>query len=131
MAAAVGDYRFERPSSEKLKRSADELVVKLLPNPDLLATVGGARAGRRRPVLVGFAVETGSDEAIIEEGRRKLSKKGVDLVVANPASEAFAGDTNRAFLVSSAGVDSSQTVRKSELAQAILDRVQKLLLENV
>lgn len=131
MAAAVGDYRFERTSSEKLKRSSEEVVLTLVPNPDLLATVGEARAGRQRPVLVGFAVETGSDQAIIEEGRRKLTKKRVDLVVANPAAEAFAGDTNRAFLVTNTSVDSSQTLRKSELAREILDRVQKLLLENV
>jgi phosphopantothenoylcysteine decarboxylase/phosphopantothenate--cysteine ligase len=126
MSAAVGDYRFAETAEHKLKRTGDALTLTLVPNPDLLAELG-ARRQAARPVLVGFAVETGDDDAIVREGRRKLDAKRVDLVVANPAAESFGREDNRAFLVSGDSVTAIGTVDKRVLAGAILDRVEALL----
>lgn len=125
MTAAVGDYRVRTPHAEKLKRGADPLSLELVANPDLLATIGARRAalGARLPVLVGFAVETGADEAIAAEGQRKLAAKGVDLVVANPAAESFGREDNRAFIVRADGVESPGRRSKRALAELILDQV--------
>jgi phosphopantothenoylcysteine decarboxylase / phosphopantothenate---cysteine ligase len=128
MSAAVGDYRFSTTADHKLKRTGEALTLTLVPNPDLLAELGARRQGAR-PVLVGFAVETGDDEGIVREGRRKLDAKRVDLVVANPAAESFGRDDNRAFLVSRADAIAVGTVEKRVLAETILDRVEKLLEE--
>lgn len=125
MTAAVGDYRVRETKAEKLKRSAEPLTIELVQNPDILASIGASRAslGKDLPLLVGFAVETGTDEAIKNEGRRKLTAKNVDYVVANPAAEAFGGDDNRAWIVGADDVVEPGRLSKSELADLILDRV--------
>ena len=101
MAAAVADFTPAAPADDKIARD-DGLTLELSPTPDLLAEVarsGGGRVGRRRgralrPILVGFAAETGS----LDRAAGKLQSKGVDLLVANDVSEAGSGfgtDTNR------------------------------------
>lgn len=126
MAAAVADFRAKVVQTEKIKKHDGTPMFELERNPDILADLGKARgAGASRPVLVGFALETGSDESVIAYGRDKLARKGVDLVVANQASEALGGDTNRAHLISTAGVVSLQTASKKDLADAILTEVSK------
>lgn len=122
MSAAVADYRPADPSSTKRKRSAEPLELKLVPNPDLLAEVGHARSGAK-PVLVGFAVETGTDEAILGYARGKLDKKRVDMVVANRADEAFGRDDNRATIVTRDSDEPLGVMTKRALADRILDRV--------
>ena len=92
MAAAVADFRPRTPAERKLSR-ADGLALELEATPDLLAETAdrvrtGSRAsGTARPVLVGFAAETGSFDRV----RQKLKSKGVDLLVANDVSEAGSG----------------------------------------
>ncbi len=86
MAAAVADYRPADVASEKIKKSQDEIVLRLVKNPDILAGLGAWRGERARPVLVGFAVETGD---LVGFGRAKLAKKGCDMVVANLAEHGF------------------------------------------
>lgn len=122
MSAAVADYRPADPSTTKRKRSAEPLELKLVPNPDLLAEVGHARSGAK-PVLVGFAVETGTDEAILGYARGKLEKKRVDMVVANRADEAFGRDDNRATIVTRDSDEPLGVMTKRALADRILDRV--------
>ncbi|HRI63475.1 MAG TPA: bifunctional phosphopantothenoylcysteine decarboxylase/phosphopantothenate--cysteine ligase CoaBC [Polyangium sp.] len=122
MSAAVADYRPAETSTTKRKRSAEPLELKLVPNPDLLAEVGAARSGAK-PVLVGFAVETGEDEVILEYARGKLEKKRVDMVVANRADEAFGRDDNRATIVLRDAAEPLDVMTKHALADQILDRV--------
>ena len=122
MSAAVADYRPAETSTTKRKRSAEPLELKLIPNPDLLAEVGAARTGKK-PVLVGFAVETGDDEAIVNYARGKLEKKRVDMVVANRADEAFGRDDNRATIVTHEGAEPLGVLTKRALSDRILDRV--------
>ena len=126
MAAAVADHRPAEPSASKVKKSADRLAIELVKNPDLLAEVGAARAGKK-PVLVGFAVETERGDALVAYGRRKLFEKKVDLVVANEASDSFGRDDNRATLVSRDAAEPLPTLTKSSLADLLLDRVRVLL----
>jgi len=122
MSAAVADYRPAETSTTKRKRSAESLELKLIPNPDLLAAVGAARRGSK-PVLVGFAVETGVDEAILGYARGKLEAKRVDMIVANRAEEVFGRDDNRATIVTRDAVEPLGVLTKRTLADRILDRV--------
>ena len=125
MAAAVADYTAETATS-KIKKSGDELVLKLHRTRDILAELGASR--RAGQVLVGFALETEND---IENARRKLEKKHLDLVaVNNPNDEgaAFGHDTNRVRLLDRSGhVEDLGRQSKDRIAGLMLDRIQTLL----
>jgi phosphopantothenoylcysteine decarboxylase/phosphopantothenate--cysteine ligase len=121
MAAAVADYRPATKSATKLKKQGESESIALTRNPDLLAEIGAARAaGALRPVLVGFALETGD---VVGYARGKLVSKRCDLVVANEASEALGTDDNRATIVTATAAEPLATMPKHALADAILDRV--------
>jgi len=75
--AAVADYRLAQISADKIKKSADELSLQLVRNPDILADVS---ALQRRPFCVGFAAETGSLE---QYALGKLQRKKLDMIVGN------------------------------------------------
>jgi phosphopantothenoylcysteine decarboxylase/phosphopantothenate--cysteine ligase len=126
MAAAVADHRPATTSPTKIKKGDAGPAIELVKNPDLLAEVGAARAGAR-PVLVGFAVETGGQEALVGYARKKLADKRVDLVVANEAGESFGRDDDRATLVTASGAEPLATMTKSALADVVLGRVRDLL----
>lgn len=126
MAAAVADYRPAESSRTKMKKGDDRAVLELVKNPDLLAEIGAVRT-HKRPVLVGFAVETEGGDALISSARRKLACKRVDLVVANLASDSFGRDDNRATLVADGAVQSLPALSKISLADTLLDRVRALL----
>lgn len=124
MAAAVGDYRPTETRATKIKRDADAVSLELKKNPDILAEVGAARSAKR-PVLVGFAVETDSDEKVAEYARRKLKQKGCDIVVANHAEDAFGKDDNRITLVTNGDLEPLPRLSKYQLADHILDWIAK------
>ena len=128
MAAAVGDYRPALKFEDKVKRGADAITLDLVPNPDILAELGTLRTGPR-PVLVGFAVETEQEDALVEQALGKLARKRVDFVVGNAASVGFGGDSNQAVLVGHDGVDHLPLMAKDALADRILDRVRACLAE--
>jgi len=134
MAAAVADFSPIRVSPVKVSRG-EGLTLELESTPDLLAEVArivsgtdSAGAATRapvepRPVLVGFAAETGS----LERAPEKLRAKGVDLLVANDVAEAGSGfgtDTNRVSILDAAGArDDLPLLSKREVADRILDRI--------
>ncbi|HET9851190.1 MAG TPA: bifunctional phosphopantothenoylcysteine decarboxylase/phosphopantothenate--cysteine ligase CoaBC [Candidatus Limnocylindrales bacterium] len=131
MAAAVADFTPTSPSDRKIPRR-DGLTIELSPTPDLLAEVaarleGGDGRSAARPVLVGFAAETGS----LDRATEKLQAKGVDLLVANDVSEegsGFGTDTNRVTILDRAGaLDELPLLSKREVADRILDRVARAL----
>jgi phosphopantothenoylcysteine decarboxylase/phosphopantothenate--cysteine ligase len=129
MAAAVSDFRPADPADAKLAR-ADGLALRLESTPDLLAGIARAVAdggGRPRPILVGFAAETGS----LDRAAEKLARKGVDLLVANDVSEpgsGFGTDTNRVTILARDGsVDELPLQSKRAVADALFDRVVRLL----
>ena len=123
--AAVADWRPAEVASEKMKKAGvTELTLRLVRTPDVLAELSRSVAGRAdRPVLVGFAAETGDLEA---GARAKLTAKGLDLVVANRVKgdgSAFGAEDNEVHLVSAAGIEHLPRASKAEIAQGILDWV--------
>jgi phosphopantothenoylcysteine decarboxylase/phosphopantothenate--cysteine ligase len=128
MTAAVADYRPQNPSATKRKRSAEPATLELAPNPDLLAEIGAARARdpeasrSKRPLLIGFAVETDTDERVVAEARRKLAAKQIDLIVANHASDAFGKDDNRATIIEAGAGRASGASNDSVLALGVLPK---------
>ncbi|HEX5826632.1 MAG TPA: bifunctional phosphopantothenoylcysteine decarboxylase/phosphopantothenate synthase [Candidatus Limnocylindrales bacterium] len=129
MAAAVADFRPATAATTKLTRG-EGMTLQLEPTEDILAEVG-RRAGERdpRPVIVGFAAETGS----LDRAPEKLRRKGADLLVANDVSEpgsGFGTDTNRVVIL---GADGSREdlplLAKREVADRLLDRVAALVDE--
>ncbi len=118
-AAAPSDYRFEKQSEQKVKKSDGTLSVTLLPNPDVAKAVGEQKT--QSQVLVGFAAET---ENVLENARGKLARKNLDIVVANDITAEGAGfgtDTNVASLVTADAVVALAKMSKREMADRILD----------
>jgi phosphopantothenoylcysteine decarboxylase/phosphopantothenate--cysteine ligase len=140
MAAAVADFRPARRADRKLERGAS-LALELESTPDIVAElareVGGAsgQALDPRPVLVGFAAETGS----LERAAGKLVRKGLDLLVANDVAEpgsGFGTETNRVTIYARpadpAGpvtADPWPLVSKRVVADRLLDLVARRLDE--
>jgi phosphopantothenoylcysteine decarboxylase/phosphopantothenate--cysteine ligase len=127
MSAAVADFRPRSVSETKLARS-DGLTLELEPTRDILAEAAAfvRRAGdglAGRPIIVGFAAETGSLERAPEKARRK----GVDLMVANDVNEAGSGfgtDTNRITLITpGAAPEPWPKASKRRVADDLLDRL--------
>jgi phosphopantothenoylcysteine decarboxylase/phosphopantothenate--cysteine ligase len=126
MAAAVSDFRPAHRSVEKLHREGGPVRMDFLPNPDLLQELGMERRGTR-PVLVGFALETSSGDALIQRARRKMIEKRVDLVVANVADQSLGRDTNEVLLVSAQDCRATGKKPKLAIAADILDWVHRRL----
>ena len=126
MCAAVGDFRPPEALPTKWKRGEKAPALRLVQNPDLLSEIGAARRGPR-PVLVGFAVETGDDDEIIRSAREKLHTKQVDVVVANHAAESMGREDNRVLIVGSDSVDALDVMPKPEVASRVLDWVARRL----
>lgn len=129
MAAAVADFRPRRTAPAKLARG-ESLTLELEPTEDILAEVAArARTLSPRPVIVGFAAETGS----LERAAGKLQRKGADLLVANDVAEAGSGfgtDTNRVSILAADGTrEDLPLLTKREVADRLLDRVAALLDE--
>jgi phosphopantothenoylcysteine decarboxylase/phosphopantothenate--cysteine ligase len=128
MAAAPADFRPARMAEQKIKKSSSPESLPLAPTRDILASTVHCR--RPGAVVVGFALET---ENLVANARHKLESKSLDLIVANSATEegsAFGADTNRVTIMGRGGKAEELSLRpKSEVADAILDRVGALLRE--
>ncbi len=126
MAAAPADFRVAAPAASKIKKRSEPRSLPLEPTPDILASTKDAR--RAGMIVVGFALET---DDLIANARGKLDAKGLDLIVANDATEPGAGfgvDTNRVTIIGRDGTeDKLPLLSKREVADAILDRVVRLL----
>ncbi|ALB72554.1 bifunctional phosphopantothenoylcysteine decarboxylase/phosphopantothenate--cysteine ligase CoaBC [Cronobacter muytjensii] len=119
--AAVADYRAETISSEKIKKQGDELTLKMVKNPDIVA--GVAALVENRPYVVGFAAETNNVE---EYARQKRLRKNLDLICANDVSQAgqgFNSDTNALHLFWQEGDKVLPLERKALLGQRLLDEI--------
>ena len=125
MAAAPADYRPAAPLAEKTKRGEGALKVDLEPTRDILAETLPRR--KKGALVVGFALETGDAAA---KARAKLEAKGLDVVVANDASEPGAGPevaTNRVTIVGKDGAEALPLMPKERVAEEILDRLERLI----
>jgi phosphopantothenoylcysteine decarboxylase/phosphopantothenate--cysteine ligase len=126
MAAAVADFRPADPAGEKLKKESGGVPeLRLERTADVLASTRALRPAEC--VVVGFALET---KDAVDNGRRKLEAKGLDLLVVNDAREPGAGfevATNRVTLLQPGrGDEALPLMPKSEVADRILDRVVEL-----
>ncbi|MDP3939092.1 MAG: bifunctional phosphopantothenoylcysteine decarboxylase/phosphopantothenate--cysteine ligase CoaBC [Deltaproteobacteria bacterium] len=125
MAAAVADWTPDSVSSLKIKKGEGNLRLDLKQTRDILSQLGRAKGDR---LLVGFAAET---DRVIENARKKLEGKNLDLVVANDVTVDGAGfgvDTNQVVILDRDGTERPlPLLSKERTADAILDSVSALL----
>lgn len=124
MCAAVADYTPAHVSDTKIKKGDGGLTIELRRTRDIAAELG-ARKGDR--VLVGFALETGDEEAHAEA---KLTKKNFDFIVLNSLRDpgaGFRGDTNKVTLIDRAGREELPLMSKREVAARIADKLETIL----
>lgn len=125
-AAAVADYRVKDASPQKIKREK-AITLELEPNPDILAELGATRFEKH--ILVGFAAET---ENILENARKKLAKKRVDMIVVNDVSKkgiGFDSEKNAVTIVTADELVNVSEAPKLDVAQRILDAVVRVRRE--
>jgi len=113
MCAAVADYRPARVRRGKI-RKAGPMSLRLVRNPDILARLG---AMRRRPALIGFALETGASGPAA--ARRKLRQKRLDAIVLNYADAMGAERTSGCILAADGASEPFHNTTKSALARRI------------
>ena len=133
MCAAVSDYRPAEVAAHKMKKDGDAgLRLELVQNPDILA--GLVRTRTPGQLIVGFAAETGSPDAGIEElARAKLLRKGCDLLVLNDVSagQAFGTESNSVILYARTGDTVTEVARasgtKAEVSQKVISGLVSVL----
>ena len=118
--AAVADYRVAEPKVQKIKKSAGNLTLELVPNPDILAYVA---ALPKPPFCVGFAAE--SENLRVYAAQKRLAKK-LPLLAANLAQEAIGADDNELILFDDAGEHLLPRADKLTQARALLKHIIKL-----
>jgi len=125
MAAAPADFRPASVASSKIKKGKRAPVLSMTHTTDILQSTIAKR--RKGAIVVGFALET---DTALTHGAKKLKDKALDLVVVNDATEVGAGfdvDTNRVTLLSrKGGEEALPLMSKADVADAILDRVERL-----
>ncbi len=120
-AAAVADYRPAAVFSEKVKKSGGDMSIPLEQTDDILSWLGEHR--REGQFLCGFSMET---ENLLENSRRKLEKKHIDMIVANNLKVEGAGfgtDTNVVTLITAGAEETLEKMSKDAVAHKILDRI--------
>jgi phosphopantothenoylcysteine decarboxylase / phosphopantothenate---cysteine ligase len=127
MAAAVADYRPAQVAEQKIKKGAGGLTLELERTRDILAAVAEARTGGMPGLVVGFAAET---ENLLDNAQAKLTRKKLDLLVANDVSASDSGfevQTNRVTLLTPDGqAEALPLMDKFEVAEHVLERVAAL-----
>ena len=127
LRAAVADFTPEQKAESKIKREADDLVLRLRPTHDIAKTLGQRKRPGQR--LVCFALETNDEEA---NARGKLERKNADFVVLNSTripGTTFNADDNQIAVVTREGVRSYPKKSKQEVASDIIDVLQGLLAD--
>lgn len=127
LSAAVADFTPEQKADSKIKREADDLVLRLRPTHDIAKTLGQRKRPGQR--LVCFALETNDEEA---NARGKLERKNADFVVLNSTripGTTFNADDNQIAVVTREGVRSYPKKNKQEVASDIIDVLQGLLAD--
>ncbi len=119
--AAVADYRPVKQESEKIKKSADEMQLTLVKNPDILAEVAKLPD---RPLMVGFAAETND---IVANGKKKLRAKNLDLLFANNATDTFNSDSISVVAITADSETRLATANKNVVARHMLQLIAEQL----
>ena len=125
MAAAVADWRPDIVANSKIKKSVDRVVplIKLVENPDILATLA-AHAARPR-LVIGFAAET---DDVVQNAVAKRARKGADWIIANDvAGDVMGGDRNRIHIISETGIEDWPDMTKTEVGARLAQRIAEKL----
>ena len=126
-AAAVADYRPANVADDKLKKSDGDLSIALVRNPDILQYLGEHRP--KGQYLCGFSMET---RDMVEQSRKKLEKKRIQMIAANNLKETGAGfgvDTNVLTLITRDSQQELPLLSKEAVADILLDEILKHRLE--
>ena len=115
--AAVADYRVAQPSEQKIKKSANNLTLELVPNPDILAYVASLP---NPPFCVGFAAES---ENLMEYAEQKRLAKKLPLLVGNLAQQAIGSDDNELVLFEDGGSHTLPRADKLTLARLLMQHI--------
>ena len=120
--AAVADYRPDTIAHQKMKKKQDELQLRLVKNPDILANVAGMKDG---PFTVGFAAET---ERLLEHAKAKLQEKGLDMIAANLVGRdlGFDTDENALSIIWEGGQQELPMQNKETLAKELVVLVREV-----
>ena len=120
--AAVADYRVANVANQKIKKTdeSDELTLKLVKNPDIVATV--AKMKENRPFVVGFAAET---QNVAEYAKSKLQRKNLDMICANDVSggQVFGQDHNALHIFWQNGEKKLPLADKGKLAASLVQEI--------
>ena len=122
MAAAVADYRPVTVASDKIKKKDGDLSIPVERTADILGTIGPKKTHQ---FLCGFSMET---RDMVENSTAKLTRKNLDMVVANNLKVAGAGfgvDTNVVTFITPDGTRELPLMSKADVADAILDEILK------
>ena len=127
-AAAVADFRPREAADQKIKKEtlveSETISLELVRNPDILKEICERKGAR---TVVGFAAES---HDVIPAARRKIQRKGCDLLVANDVSRpdaGFSADLNAVHLITPDGAVEDVSLRhKAEVASHVLDRIEKI-----
>ena len=120
-AAAVADYKPANPADEKVKKKEGDTSLELARTEDILSYLGANK--KEGQFICGFSMET---ENMLENSKKKLEKKKVDMIVANNLKVAGAGfgtDTNIVTMITKDAVKELEIMSKSDVASAILDEI--------
>ncbi len=125
MSSAVADYTPEKVSITKIKKSGDELHLKLRKTKDILAELGTRKT--KKQFLVGFALETNNE---VEHAKQKLNKKNLDFIVLNSLKDSgagFAHATNKISIIDKSGKVTRYGLKpKEEVAMDIINKIIEL-----
>ena len=126
-AAAVADYRPKTISDQKVKKADGELSIEMERTDDILKYLGEHK--REDQFLCGFSMET---EHMLENSRKKLEKKNLDMIVANNVKvegAGFAGDTNIVTLITKEDETQLPLLSKEETAVEIMNKILEITAE--
>lgn len=120
-SAAVADYRPAQTAEEKVKKKDGDMSIPLVRTQDILQYVGQQK--RENQIVCGFSMET---ENMLENSKRKLEKKNIDLIVANNLKVEGAGfgtDTNIVTIISKEKQEELPIMSKEQVANQLLDTI--------
>lgn len=121
--AAVADYRPEKIELEKIKKSGQQMQLTLVKNPDIISEVAKLK---QRPLVVGFAAETNN---IVENGRKKLRAKKLDILFANNATDTFNSDSISVTAITPDSETELATANKNVVARNMLQLISNQLVK--
>ncbi len=123
MTAAVGDYKAQVIADNKIKKDEDTLTLTFNKNVDILKELGQNKGNHQ--VIIGFAMET---QDLIDNAKKKLESKNVDMIVANNLKEKGAGfntDTNKVTFITKDSIEQLDLMSKEEVAYQILKKCEE------